>query len=593
MYDYRFAGTTRCYMGGPQTGKTTHLVEELAVLARNAEETTLVCCATPELLNTFKAQAAAAGIPMQSNIQFATVADIAARVIATPEARQATQRGSHVLCEYEERVLLEDMRTITMKGKRLKELLGFLYRQFSEVMTPQEWDATVEEQQVMELLYKNLNFTGGVLRYELASVALQALNANPQLSERFAWDNVIVDDYALLSRGLQLCAAAFARKTLVIASDVIGARTAPLPFPYLRGLGEFVDANPSASVVELSTSYQPAQIVQGLEHLRQEPSIAVEKSPALAGVDAQEPAMKLQEADDMGGELGLIARCVQDAQARGESVAVVGTNNIWRSNAMRALESLGMKVQLPAKRINVKDFSDEHQAARIRKDALAQLQHDSRDGVAWRTVLAAGDYVARSVGVTQLRTLAGEQGLDMLATLEGIAAGSIELGAEQEALAELAQIYEQALAELQAQAGEQGAVTATVSDDANAANTDDSSKATPSSAAVLLCRPEELFGTQVDHVVFGGFVDGLIPKRDYFDSSKILGARKLRMEAYNAELMHMVLGRANKSITFTAFTHASLPVAERLELRIDRIYFKEGMRACKVHASSLKELIGV
>ena len=580
MYDYRFAGNARCFLGGPQTGKTTQLIEELRALAGNGSST-LVCCATQQLADAFKVQAAAAGISVDNNIKFTTAANVAAVVIATPQAQETTGRKSHVLCEYEERVLLEDMRTSSMKGKRLKEMLGFFYRQFSELQTPEEWDSTVEEEYILNLLRANLDFTGGVLCYELAGVALQALEGDPDLRARFTWDNVIVDDYALLSRGMQILVAAFAAKQLIIASDVLGERTSPLPFPYLKGVQEFIDANPAAQVTQLSKSNQPAQIVDALGRLRADASIAVERSLPIDGRDAQQGTLTLHVTDDMGGELRVLAQSVTKAQESGESIAVVGTNNIWRSNVVRALEQLEIAVQLPDKKVSVKDFGDEKQAARIRKNALEQLRANRRDGVAWRSVFAAGDYVARSVGITQLRELARTLEIGMLDTLDSVACGKIKLDEEHKALQEVADIYKQTLAEL----------------DANEAKgnkpANSSKNATQKRNGVLVCRPEELFGMHVDHIVFGGFVDGLIPKRDYFDTAKVVGARKERMHAQDVETVHLVLSRACKSITFTAFAQASLPVAERLGLCIDRIRFKEGMRVCKVHASSLKELIGL
>lgn len=575
MYDYRFAGSARCFTGGPQTGKTMRLVSELGALQASGGKT-LVCCVTPELARAFKAKAELAGVPT-GDVEFTTIEAVAAQIMATPQAQEVTGRGGHVLCGYEERVLLEDMRTSTMKGKRLKELLGFLYRQLSELSTPQEWDATVEEKQVMELLYGNLNFTGGVLRYELASVVLQAINASPQLKEHFTWDNVIVDDYALLSRGMQVLAGALASKNLIIASDALGSRTAPLPFPYLKGLQEFLGDNPGAAIEELSCSYQPKRIVEALNALRAEKALATDGLPTLNDGQDNAHSMILDVAQDMGGELRAMAQHANSALERGQSVAIVGTNSVWRSNVVHTLESLGLSVRLAAKDISVKDFSDERQAVRIRKDALNQLRQNRRDGVAWRTVFAAGDYVARSVGIMQLKELAAEQGLGMLDTLDAITSGQIEPKGSQTALAAIAQLYSCGLKELDENSCEGNTVPCEAT----------------SSQAVLVCKPEELFGLHVDCVIFGGFVDGLIPSRDYFDSSKVLGARKERERARDLETLHLVLGRAAKSIIFTAFTLASLPVAERLALRIDRIYLKDGVRTCRVHPSSMTQDIGL
>lgn len=576
MYDYRFSGQVHCIIGGPQTGKTTRLVEKLVNLAGASGSKTLVCCSTQEQAAALGAQAGQIGLPEGADVKFSTVADMAHEIIATPQAQAITQRKGHVLSEYEERVLLEDMRTSTMKGKRLKELLGFLFRQFSELASKEEWGVTVEEEMILDLLRKNLDFTGGVLRYELASLALEALAASSELQQRFSYDNVLVDEYGLLSRGMQICAAALATETLTIASDTVGGRTAPLPFCYAQGVQDLIDANEGAQVARAEDSTQTKQIADALNAVRNSKALAQDQALPVAGRADDERSLTLEVAGDMGDELKEIALRVHQAMSDGRSIAVVGTNKIWRANVMKTLDSLSIPVQAPAKKLAIKDFCNQRQSAAVREDALGMLRHDKSDGVAWRTIFALGDYVARSVGMTQLKDAAAAKGLDMLATLDALSADKTAIGSANSALAEIVGIYEQTLEELAASPAGQ-----------EAPNDEDDK------AGVLVCRPEDLFGKHVDCIVFGGFVDGFIPSRAYFDSSQMLGAKKERAHAHDLELLHLALGSASKQIVFTSFTHASLNVAEPLQLCIDRIYLKDGMRTCRVHTSSLGQIIGL
>ena len=632
MYDYHFCGKTHAFIGGPQTGKTQALVEELIALSKNKTNNPssagagkiLVCCIDDDHACEFKKKALLAGLPKDAEVEFSTVEHIAQRIVSLPQAHEITGRSNHVLCEYEEKVLFEDMRSSAMKGRRLKELIGFLYRQFSELRSEEEWGCTVEEQIVLKLLRENLNFSGGILRYELAGFAISVLEQNPAYTQKFNYSHVLIDDFGLLSRGMQILPLYLARDSFIFSADTIKLDGVIGAFPYPKGIQEFMSDNENAQFTHLEYSYQPRRFCEALTQIRKNEDIEIYgfeqitpingnagASNKNAGSDSNERrenasgaimesasnargentsganeknTFQIIKTEDMGNELNTLARLVKDRLSKNETVSIVGTNNIWLSNVARALKSIEIPVKLPPKKIRVKDFSNERQCARIYDDAFALLQKDAKDGVAWRSILGLNDYVARSVGFMQLKDVCIKYNMNMVDALNAFATGEIKCNRKQKPIQEIVDLYIQIKDKLSTQATEANADGKT---DKDATDLNDTAP------EVFLCRPADLFGKHLDNIIFGGFVDGLIPSRSYFDSSQILGNRKKHAHERDLIALYCALAAAKSSIAFTYFKHASLPVAERLELCIEHIYLKDNMRMCNLRPSSLLKEISL
>ncbi len=679
MYNYYFDGVSQVIIGGPQTGKTHKLVEKLVSLSKNeinndpdmsssatesdnasaptndngsasgsaaidasasgsaaidANASTsastsnkiLVCCMDDAHAHSFKEKALLAGMPEDTCVEFSTVENIAKRIISSKQAHEITGRASHVLSEYEEKFLFEDMRTSAMKGRRLKEMMGFLYRQFSELTNEQEWGCTVEEQIVLKLLRENLNFSGGILRYELAGFALNVLEKDNASAQEFSYSHVLIDDFGLLDRGMQILALHLAKDSFSFSADTIQLSGIDYAFPYPSGVRDFIKENKNTQLTHLESSYQPKGLCKTLTKIRQNKDMQTYGFEQISSLDNQdysddkkdkenltdkekrndEDVLQVTYAEDMGGELQALISIIYDKLQNKETLSIVGTNNIWLSNVARALKKADIVVELPPKKLKIKDFSDEHQCERIYNDAFALLQKDKNDGVAWRSILGLNDYVARSVGFMQLKDVCYDYHIDMVDALNALAVKEIKCQPKQKALQEIVNLYEQIKEKLDAQDKADTSKDDSAAQDMQAENDPKEGKLKKDELkeggeslennrlkTVLICRPTDLFGKHVDHVVFGGFVDGLIPSRAFFDSSQILGNRKKRTHSKDLSALYCAIGAAKKDVSFTYFTHASLPVAERLELCIEHIYFKDDMRMCNLRPSTLLQEISI
>lgn len=99
---------------------------------------------------------------------------------------------------------MEDMKTCGLKNRRLKEMLKFFYRSWTELVEDADgnadWLLAGEEADVHGLLKGILDFTGGILEPELSALAVRYLLADGEALAGAQRAHVLVDDYQMLSR---------------------------------------------------------------------------------------------------------------------------------------------------------------------------------------------------------------------------------------------------------------------------------------------------------------------------------------------------------------------------------------------------------
>lgn len=117
--------------------------------------------------------------------------------------------------------------------------------------------------------------------------------------------------------------------------------------------------------------------------------------------------------------------------------------------------------------------------------------------------------------------------------------------------------------------------------------------ASPTTPAVAIAAPEDLFGRTFDVVIFGGFVNGFIPSRDMCDSGVVVGGARTRQEAADRAAIALAEHRATKRLLFTSFESCDLETAERLRLHIPRIRLRSGVRTCDIHPSDYLQELGL
>lgn len=582
----------RCFIGGPATGKTTKLIDRACYLAASKERSVLMVCAS-------EATAASARRTLRergaSSVSVRTAYEVAYETVAADAIARNAAPVPQVLDPLAEQAFFEDMKPCGIKPRRLRELLAFLYRGWSDLADADpHWIQTTEEELVIELIEKNLSFTGGILKPELSHRSVGILLGDQNALLRHKRNHVLVDDYTLLGKASQMLVNLIAVRSITIATDDAAPPPVCEPYPYADGLPEFLKAHPHASICNLVTCYRPRGIVDALNNLRHDRT--------LGGTALQESTADTASPCTVRIETGLADECrtiverVQEALADGFDPAdllVVGQNDVWRANVVRAFASCGIPAHHSSTSERRKGIA--RNTARTASDeerVVRQLARNPRDPIAWRTWCGFGDHLARSAAVAGLRDAALSTGMDFTEALEALSSGNIEgLPADKAPYADLVEAYQGGLRSIEAF---KDRTCGCISDDRTAASpSQNRGTETPTAEAesVCVCAPFDAFGHEAAVVIFGGFVKGFIPSRAYCTEGGLVGNARTRAHRANLQAMHLCVGRARQSVLFTGFSSCGLETAETLDLHIARIRLSKGVRVCTIEPSDLLELL--
>lgn len=608
-------------------------------------------------------------------VRVATCADIALGILRMPEARAQFGRKPRLLEPYEESVLLEDLKVSQMKNRRLRKVLAYLHAGWSN-LSDDAWEQTAEEDLVISRLRANLRFTGGVLRCEASNFAVHVLREHERARKAASYDCLLVDDFELLSRASQHLVRLLARRALVVASAERPGLPGDEEHPCFAGTQELLEVAPGAQVVKLRDGWQAPGVRQVLAGLCADDALKplvddtlyadcsvrayCDSSCAVAAVcdglrtaqlgssascagefglasDAAEPfacdgaPSHLHMEPSLEAELRALAVASSGALERGESVLIVGANRLWRRNVVANLRRVGLPIEeMPASGAYLKDFLDERQCRRVQADALQRLAVDSEDSVAWRTLIALGDSVARSAAVDYLRRWAKRDApdggsVDLYEALKLLAAGQVSIdGLAKPLLDDLLSAYERTKNIVDAVGASGGAVApdgslrgSGVPDGAlgngsslgaalrggvaprfvsgvGVASEEAVNSAAvkqPMPGAICVAAPDQVSGLRFDTVIFGGFVNGLIPCRAYCDPVGMASESRAREHAKDARMVYGVASCARARVMFTGFATCSLQAAETMDVHIQSIKLRHGIRTVTTQPSELSVLL--
>ena len=240
-----------CILGKVASGKTEALVHRVVeyLSGQSDDKGVLVLAASPDAAETLKGRLAAAlGIPAntlgEQGVRVSIPRAIALEVLGDPKAQAACGRKPRLLLPFEENILLEDVKASGLRPKRLREMLKFFYRSWTELADDEpSWLVSEEEVQVHSLLKECLAFTGGILPNELLNLAVKWLRTDATARKAASYDLVLVDDYQLLSRASQVLAGLLAREGLVVTGDMQATSEVFEEYPFAAGLIEFAQTN--------------------------------------------------------------------------------------------------------------------------------------------------------------------------------------------------------------------------------------------------------------------------------------------------------------------------------------------------------------
>ena len=686
-----------CILGKVASGKTEALVHRVVeyLSGQLSAKSVLVLAASPDAAETLKRHLAAAlDIPAntlgEQGVRVSTPRAIALEVLGNPKAQAACGRKPRLLLPFEENILLEDVKASGLRPKRLREMLKFFYRSWTELADDEpSWLVSEEEVQVHSLLKECLAFTGGILPNELSNLAVKWLRTDETARKAASYDLVLVDDYQLLSLASQVLAGLLAREGLVVTGDMQATSEVFEEYPYATGLIEFAQAdgvqtvqldacwnstavqaccenligaaqtheqesrdlagtgengerearafaganNESAQTsVTSQAGYSPAAVVEASAHAAYAETAPVE-NPAR---NARALSFPTAEA-----EIAHVAQHIADAIEKGAQPSdfyLAVPNGVWAKSLSRSLETRGISTaQRPSARMLSGDSRDLRRCKTSRLVTLLALAADPHDMLAWRSWCGFGDWLTNNPGFAALRRYAAQQGLapyDALATVAADnpcreALGELD-AAEQASLERISQAFktgQAALMQLEGLVGRQlidaawelldceqhaqettagqGGVPADLLRLLDVENPKLAHDAASLVDRLLMALNEPRFplaqnvvrigdlaashGSSYRTVVLTGFVNGFIPKHAYFDPVKTPLDRMGLLYGTDARRVYQAAGCAREELLVTAFTQMDALQAERLDLKVDRVFMREGKRLARISPS---ELIG-
>ena len=686
-----------CILGKVASGKTEALVHRVVeyLSGQLSGKSVLVLAASPDAAEKLKRHLAAAlDIPAntlgEQGVRVSTPRAIALEVLGNPKAQAACGRKPRLLLPFEENILLEDVKASGLRPKRLREMLKFFYRSWTELADDEpSWLVSEEEVQVHSLLKECLAFTGGILPNELSNLAVKWLRTDETARMAASYDLVLVDDYQLLSLASQVLAGLLAREGLVVTGDMQATSEVFEEYPYATGLIEFAQAdgvqtvqldacwnstavqaccenligaaqtheqesrdlagtgengerearafaganNESAQTsVTSQAGYSPAAVVEASAHAAYAETAPVE-NPAR---NARALSFPTAEA-----EIAHVAQHIADAIEKGAQPSdfyLAVPNGVWAKSLNRSLEARGISTaQRPSARMLSGDSRDLRRCKTSRLVTLLALAADPHDMLAWRSWCGFGDWLTHNPGFAALRRYAAQQGLAPYDALATVAADNpcretlCELdAAKQASLERISQAFktgQAALMQLEGLVGRQlidaawelldceqhaqettagqGGVPADLLRLLDVENPKLAHDAASLVDRLLMALNEPRFplaqnvvrigdlaashGSSYRTVVLSGFVNGFIPKHAYFDPVKTPLDRMGLLYGTDARRVYQAAGCAREELLVTAFTQMDALQAERLDLKVDRVFMREGKRLARISPS---ELIG-
>ena len=545
-------------------------------------------------------------------VRVLTCRELACAVLADPDSAAATGMSfssgrARLLSAYETDFLMEDVKTLGARPKRLREMLKFFYRGWTELADEDpEWLFTVEEIDTFEFLTCELQYLGAMMEPQVSNLATKALRMEGQVRERFARKHVFVYGHQSLSCASQLLCQLVAGEELVAGAGPDMGVDVFESYAYPAGVEDFVRLNPAAEVVEVGA--------QGV-----------------VGDKVCDAHSWKTPADEVEGTADAIAAAVE-AGTNAEDIAVVTFHPWWTQQMARALQARGLQANawLGAPKLHG-DIRELDRCLGLRTVTLLRLLADGHDGMAWRSWFGFGDYLARSNQFAEMRrrvcgmhigegcTVAASKRAEVsaqgAASMRGkgatcgdardacgegaaklsahgdvhgdLAAYGIDLDSDLKPLfAEVCDLRGPKLLAylVETLAGPDVPLPASVrpllalGPDADAAQMVAELdrlqffSGVPARAGVTVASFAALADIDFDQVFIVGFANGLFPRADYFDLTKVTVDKQAKMGERDAHAARAMAGLGTRGLHVSCFERCERMLADRMGVKQVRIY---------------------
>ena len=558
--DERFvrAGAASLLMGetasarmGALAGRVSHALDDGVAVAD-----VLVVCADPSAAARMRHELSSRG---RGPIEVLTARELACRVLGDVRATRALglTAAPRLLSAYEADFVVEDVKTLGTRPKRLRELLKFLYRGWTELSDEDpDWLFTVEEVSTIEFLSDELAYLGAVMEPQLSNLATKALRLDAGLLADVVRPSVFALDYQNLSRSSQLLCQLVAGASIVAAADGAACVETHESYPYLQGVEEFAHLNPQTSVERLG-----------------DVSEACERSERVWDTPTDEVC---GVADEIAG---LVA-----AGTDPSDVGVMALHPWWARRVAEELRGRGVPTNAWYGPLTLRgDIRDLSRCLVPRVVTLLRLLADPADAIGWRCWLGFGDYLARSNQFAEMRAgLAGGVSGRVRSDLETfghdfgdadriLASARVLRGSEllKCLLRELggdASHVPPALARLGCLGGDADAKSMIAELDRQ-----QFFSGIPEKPGIVISSCASMAGLDFARAYVVGFVNGLFPSSAYFDLTQVTIDRQQKMHARDERTARLMARLGREGMCVSRFERAEHAFAERCGLRQARI----------------------
>ena len=578
----------------------------------------LVLAATPDAARVLGARLTEAAGERGNAIEVTCARDVALGLLASEEGRAFSGRAGRLVTPLELGFIMEDMKTSGLKQRRLREMLKFFYRNWTELAGGAEdddgWLIPGEEADVHALLKDVLHFTGGILEPEASAMAVRFLLARPDALADVQRSYVLVDDYQMHSRASQHLANLLARDSITVAADPTAVVEVFDSYPYGEGIGEFTQANDGCERIVLNESHTCAAAARAASRLR----ASLDAGAAPSDTETEDASFTALEAADPVAEMAAVADAVQAALEAGtnpSSIYILAFHPAWERCIARALEARGIAAALPIRgRVAAGDYRDLDRCAPARLLTALALVADPTDALAWRAWCGFGDYLANSAAFADMRAEGETQGKGLVAMLEEVAVAAPEEGFPGTGIGRILDAYRAGRALVERLQGLEGNELIGALADALDLSAEERERTVqlafaltapepgvnaPSDARAMIARARQrmnapVFETTEGHVLIGdsahltgltpatlvlcGFVNGFFPTRDYFDATVTTPDKQKLVLATDTRRLYTAAGKATQRLAASWFTSIGLVEAETLKLEVGRVKLRRGER---------------
>lgn len=598
-------GAWACVLaGGPGTGMTSAMVHQAAALVEAGGHVGELLLVGPSLTAAQALAEQVAGLlgVESTSLRVATPILLGRQILEAAHNAGDTSVRARVLEPFEESVLFEDIKVTGVRERRLKELLKFLERGWSEMRDGDEgWLVTGEEKLVSSTARRCLRALGACLPCEVCAEALR-VGLVPSAGARW----VVADGYRAMGRASQRLVRLLAQEGLVVGWDTLGGLRGEEPYGYDEGLDELsAEAGEGSELVKLEVGVQAVGPARALDNVLAQRCLEGQGicAPLHAG-DGRTGVFETCVCGDLAQEMGVVADAVERALERGdapEEVFVAVPTDAWGRRAVRALKDRGIAADaLSQKPALLGDFREPARCGAEMVCAALRLVADPSDAPALRCWCAMGDYLGLSQAIRAVYEECEARCVGFAEALAGDTASAV--GHRLDDLRDLRDAVcrlrgGELVRAVCARVVPDGEVSAELVGLLGELGDCEDAAQLVARVAERLAMPvfgpgvrvggwDALLGQVPKTVVLCGLANGLVPRASYFDLERAGADAQDRMHLRLVTRLAQVVGAPSEALSCTAFEQAGIVEAEKLGLVSKRVCLRGGRRVCELTPSA-------